>query len=1010
MKTQSRWEENNVEQLEFDQRTKKDILEQIKKKSISYVPEWRFDVENSDIGTALAQVYGEMLLGTVKKLNFLPYKNQISFFNALEASLLPSVPSKGYVTFSVVNNEVEGVEVPAGMEVLASAKATEMDTITFETLDDIFVTPANINCMLQVSKEKDFIGEFYDSQNQNKEIALFSYEGDNLQEHAFYFCHDDALSISESGRISIQFLIHGEKIPIEYIEAFNQDSFVSFEYGTADGYEPFRRMEQSGKKLVFMLEKNDPPFVKRTENGVESFWVRCRTKDIAPFEKFFFERLEIATSGEHMRLDSIYANGSDVNKEEFFPFGERFSDYNEVYFSSNEVFGKKGSLVTLAFNLDFMKIPLDYMDKTSMEWEWIMKKSDFKPDLEYDVTIEEVVWEYYNGYGWTSLFEQNEYSDIFSTKKGTMGQHKTISFTCPMDIEPILINANEALYIRARVTKVNNLYKMQGNFISPMMGNIFLQYCYASKPVEPQMLFTENNRERKQYVFYQKDNRKTIVPFYGLQEEVQTLFLGFDTPPVGGPVKILFDFQEQLERKNNTLLWEYYNGERWKELDLVDETENMSKSGLITLMGNRDFSKRDVYGREKFWIRISDFAEISKKSEEELKLPCLKGIYINSVEVRQKEKEETEYFHMEVYQRNIRFALLYGKVFESIVYVDEIGHLSSKEIEKLKRQHKLFPEYKENGEMKRAWVKWEQVKDFLDSQSGDRHYILDRNEGYICFGNGKEGKIPPTGKTDNIKVIYKTGGGEYTNVPEGAINQLGKYVGFINGVCNHKMLIGGSDTETLSEALSRNAAMLRHQNMAITARDFEEIAKAASRNIKKVKCFSGYDEKERKQSGAITLVILQKEFWQGRTRFNDIKLEVENYMKDKMNTSLLAQKRFYVIEPKFVELCVRVEVMVESFHEVFRIKKQVLERLESFINPLTGNFDNSGWEVGTLPNSFQLKNAISDVQGIMYIKNIYVSAFSSESGAVTEVDLEKMKRRKYILPINGEHEVVIRVS
>lgn len=87
-----------------------------------------------------------------------------------------------------------------------------------------------------------------------------------------------------------------------------------------------------------------------------------------------------------------------------------------------------------------------------------------------------------------------------------------------------------------------------------------------------------------------------------------------------------------------------------------------------------------------------------------------------------------------------------------------------------------------------------------------------------------------------------------------------------------------------------------------------------------------------------------------------------------------------------------------------------MEKLESFINPLTGNFDGKGWAIGTLPNGVQLKNAISDVQGILYIKNIYVSAFCNENAAMTEVDLEKIKKSKYVLPISGEHDVVITTS
>lgn len=1000
-----------MEKFEFQHFTKEEILEQIKKKAVSYVPEWRFDAEKPDIGTALAMVYGQMLLGTVKKTNFLPYKNRIAFFNQLEASLLPAIPSKGYVSFSVVNKEVEGAEVPAGMEVIATLKNDNAENVSFETTDDLFATPASVDMMLQVSKERDYIERNELSSKDNIEIALFSFEGENLQEHSFYFCHDHALSIQKSGEIAIQFLVEAGKIREEHIEQLCTNSAVVFEYGTENGYIPFRKIERRGKQIVFTIEKTEPGFAKRTEFDIESFWIRCRTREFTPFEEFSFDCLEIVTSGNHMVPDSVYANGFEVKREEFFPFGERFSDYNEVYFSSGEVFEKKGSLVTMAFNLDFIKVPLDYIDKDSMEWEWVMKKSDFKPDREYDVTIEEVTWEYFNGYGWTLLFDNNEYSDIFSTKKGTMGQYKTMSFKCPLDMEPILINAQEAYYIRARITKVNNLYKMQGNFIAPMMGNILLQYKYSSNPVNPGSLFTKNNQEYRKYVFYDPVNREKVLPFYGVKEEVPTLFLGFDIPLIEGPVKILFDFREQLDSKNDTLLWEYYNGEKWNELDLVDETGNMSKTGLVTIMGKKDFSKCVVYGQERYWIRISDVSATYRKLDENCKIPCLNGIYMNSVEVKQRDREETQYFNMEVYQKNISFPLLYGKILESQVYIDEFGTLSKHEIEELRKERKLFPEYKADGEMERAWVKWEEVEDFLNSKSGDRHYIVDKNEGNIRFGDGKAGRIPSTGKTNNsnIKVIYKTGGGEHTNVPVGAVTQIGEYIGNINGVSNPKMFIGGSDIEGLSGALERNAAILRHQNMAITTRDFEQIAKVASRNIQKVKCFAGYNDEGIEQRGAITLVVLQKEFWQGRTRFRDIKMEVEQYMKDKMNTALLQQKRFYVREPVFVELRIRAEIMVDSYHEVFSIRKKILERLDNFINPLSGNFDGTGWAIGTLPNSLQIKNAISDVFGISYIKNIYVSAYQNKNGVIEEVDLEKIRKGKYILPISGEHEIVIRV-
>lgn len=996
-----------MKKIEFDQRTKNEILEQIQTKAISYAPEWRFDMENKDIGTALAMVYAQMLEGTIKKINDLPYKNQISFFNTLEAELLPAEPSKGYISFSVVNEEVGGEEVPEGMEVVAQTKTEGKETISFETLDDIFVTPAVPSCILEVSRKNDYVGELYHLDSPKKDLVLFANSAENMQEHYFCFGRKEALSIKETGKIVLTFYLQGENVPNDYLKILGNSQQVIFEYTSENGFVPFQNVKIEQNKIIFHITKDDQPFAKKEEMDIENYWIRCKVKDITSLQNFQFDKIQIASSCERLKPDTIYANGGNVNKEEFFPFGEQFLNYNEVYFSSEEVFSKSGSVVTLSFNLDFVKVALDYQEGDQTEWEWIMKKTDFKPDLEFDITIEEVIWEYYNGHGWTALFENNEYGDIFSTQHGTIGQYKKMTFLCPKDMEPILVNACESFYIRARITKVNNLYKMNGNYISPLLGNIFLNYDYDSVPVKPDIMYTGNNLEQKRYFFPDFGNPEKITPFYGVTEELDTLYLGFDIAPVGGPIKILFDVLGKNTKNDRNLLWECYNGTTWIELDVVDETENFSKTGIVTLMGLKDCIHHNIYHYDKYWIRITAISESHATVEKYH--PCLNGIYMNGVKVRQKDSEETEYFHMDVYQENIEIPLLHGRIYECDVFVDEKGNLSSQEIGFLRKEHKLYPEYHENGEMERVWVKWERVDDFLDSNSDDRHFIINKNKGAIRFGNGKNGKIPPTGKVDNIKVVYKTGGGEYTNVPTGSVTQLGKYIGFISGVDNPMMFTGGSESESLTDGLVRNAAVLRHQNMAITTKDFEEIAKDASRSIKRVKCFSGLDNQERSMSGAITLVVLQKSFGKKESDFQDVRLEIENYMKDRINTVLLDKKLFFVTEPKFVELRIRAEVLAESFEEVFRVKKQIIKKLDDFLNPLIGNFDGMGWSIGTLPNVFQIQNAISDIEGLRHITNIYVSAYCLENSKVMEVDLPTILKSKFILPVSGEHDIIIHV-
>lgn len=517
--------------------------------------------------------------------------------------------------------------------------------------------------------------------------------------------------------------------------------------------------------------------------------------------------IQLSSSCGRRVPDCIYADGTQVNQDSFFPFGEQFSDYNEVYFLADDILNKKGAALTLSFNLDFAKIPLDF-EKTQIQWEWIMHRSDFKTDMEFDITIEETVWEYFNGNGWASLFEDNSYHDLFSARNKTRGRFERMSFTCPHDLSPILVGAQQGLYIRARILKASNLYKQRGYYISPVMDNVQIQYDYEQSPVRPQQAVIENNCTKK---LHRPAAGVSQPLFFGIPAEDGGLYLGFEMAPAGGPVKMLFEFSRRLEPEGRTLYWEYSAGRRtWRELDLADETENMSRTGIVTMMGSEDFEKRMLFGLEKYWIRVKNMVSGHRKEQKELPLPCLCGFFMNTVRVRQTGRTQEESFHIEIYEENLVFPLLYGGIISCRVWVEETGSLSREEIKKLEKEHRLSAEFRPDGEVERLWVEWIRAEDFLSSKSQDRHYLLDSHAGIIRFGNGREGRIPPASQADNIRVRYQTGGGERANVKAGALNQPGRDLGRVQSLFNPKALTGGCDSEPLQEALRRNAALLRH--------------------------------------------------------------------------------------------------------------------------------------------------------------------------------------------------------
>lgn len=77
------------------------MLQRLKELASSYVPDWKFDEENADIGTALALVYGDMMASVQTRYEHVMEKKQIDFLNTLGAELKAATPAKGYVSFEL---------------------------------------------------------------------------------------------------------------------------------------------------------------------------------------------------------------------------------------------------------------------------------------------------------------------------------------------------------------------------------------------------------------------------------------------------------------------------------------------------------------------------------------------------------------------------------------------------------------------------------------------------------------------------------------------------------------------------------------------------------------------------------------------------------------------------------------------------------------------------------------------------------------------------------------------
>ena len=953
------------------------------------------DLSRPDIAAALAMASAEMFEGTVKKINGLPLKNEIAFFNLINACLKPAQPSEGYVSFCLSTDDAEPVEVPKGTAL--TSYAGDNEPIHFETLDDVLVSSSRIVSSFCVDDSSDHIGRYEDIVNNRSQ--LFSLSNENLQSHTLTLSHPYAFHISSSGEMRIG-VFHQGGVPVlsDAVKALTDSSTARIEYFTPkQGYVPFRNVQYKNGELVLVKNEKMPP-VEADESGNV---LRITVNDLSSLRELSFSYMNVKPSGSLVTPDSVTDGITELEINSFFPFGERFQIFNEVYIGCAEVLDKRGAVINVSFDMNILQVPIEnQLDDDGIKWKWIANKSDFKERTAYKITITQVIWEYYNGYGWSRLFPDNSYSDIFHYDEGVTSSFKTMSFVCPEDMSKVFAGAKEDYYIRARVLKADNLYKLKGFYMSPLIRNLSFDYHYDDEGCRIDQMNAVNCLEEISYSERDTAIEKEFVPFYSTGDAGRTVYLGFSLPLENGPLCTLWDIAEDPLAVKPELNWEYYSDRGWKHLNIVDETNGFTTVGLTVFLDNHGFVRKRLFGEELFWVRITDVKGVFRNDSA---CPVIKRISHNSVMTRNVDSHREDRFAMNVYTEDREFSLSASGILDISVYVNEYLTISDEEAAALEKEGRIRRITDSSGIITELWVRWNEVDTFIMEAPLSRSYTVDRGKGTITFGNGRKGRIPSASDEDNIIAYYTTGGGARTNVAAEAVSGMERSIGLVSAVSNPKRFYGGRDTETVFEALRRSSVMLRTQGKAITARDFEELALCSSGCIEKVRCFCGRNMTGSSERGAVTLVVLKTP----DCDFSRLSSEIKSFMLPRMSGALADEDSFFVTEPSFIRLNIKTELVARSLDGIFDLKRTADRCIREHIGSYSGSKGNNEWMLGRIPNEHQIRSAMLRIENIEYIKNIKITAFISTSGGLREIDPEGIRELAYILPVCGDNDISI---
>lgn len=1026
----------------IDTRKHQQLIEQLNMMVPYYTPEWKFNEDDPDFGSALALMFLHLLEGNIQRLNQIPNKSYLTFLNHFNVERAPATSAIAQVTFKLAEGTPQSVFIDKGIQLSANSMDSS-DPIVFETSRPALLTTAKLQQIVAVYPRKDRVIvhrndgvdiSYSHSNEQEPTIALYGSEGLNIQEHTVYIAHDFLFLVHEPACMELTFIHRQhESALLESVALLADLDKVVWEYYSDGQWVAFDAVHSHGA-IIRLLKLRHNKLQQTVVEDKEAYWIRCRAlslSDVAggsAIGKVQFERVimktDYAAAKETIGMfaDRTYFNDMAINTiQGAEPFGDFFAPYGLFYIGSEETLSKRGALVTISFQLEYNSHRLFPNKPKPINWKPIMKRDVLdkveQPDI---VTITHVQWEYWNGRSWVQL----EVADTASTMFNMIWDGKQtceLSFVCPLDMESTDVNSELNYWIRGRIVSVNNAYSIDAVYYSPSVSQLQLNYKYAMPLFAPEQFITLNNLELRDHSSEMRSGGMPFRPFQPLSGYQPTVWFGFDQAPTRGPIHLYIDMVTRNWTSDEIphIQWEYLRSVGtsavWTPLAVADETQGFTQSGMIQFVGPQDFAHSRHYGKQAYWLRAINRDTRYYASNEQLYEPRVKQILLNTLTVLQQMTIEGELpsfvdgYHIAQDVHASYYGLSLTPVLSEEVWVDETDSISSHELSQLQLDipHRLMLLHDSEQQLMKVWIRYEHVDQFLRSKPTDRHYRIDRAAGRITFGDGKQGRAVSIVGDDQVKVNYISGGGSRGNVGRREITTMQNAIAYVDSVYNAEEAAGGCNAGTIQEAMERGSKGFAHRKRAVIAEDFEWMTKEAHPNVAKVKCLPNRNVKLEKELGALTIIVMPQSGRRQGAHFQELKKAVEHTLLQATAASIAFPNKLQVIEPVYLEIGVRATIWVRNMDEVVQVERELLLKLEQFLHPLTGNTDGYGWEIGGMIHPSMFYALMKSVGPVVHIPQLLLESYKLENGERSEWNPDRIDELPHSIVIPGQHRLTI---
>ncbi len=317
-----------------------------------------------------------------------------------------------------------------------------------------------------------------------------------------------------------------------------------------------------------------------------------------------------------------------------------------------------------------------------------------------------------------------------------------------------------------------------------------------------------------------------------------------------------------------------------------------------------------------------------------------------------------------------------------------------------------------------AWQEWTAVPHFSLSGPHDHQFRIDAVAGEVQLGPAvreadgavrRYGATPPKGARLRLSV-YRAGGGPRGNVARGQVRVLKTSVPYVARVENRQAAVGGVAGESVQDAKVRAPVLLRCRDRAVTAEDFEYLAREVAPDAARVQCLPGQGADAHGVRLLVVPHVVTDEL--GRVQLDALRPS---------DTRLLATIAAHLDERRLVGSRLRVQwagyravtavvsVAARAGHTATAVRTAVLQALYAHLHPVHGGPDGTGWPFGGSLHVRELVGVLGAVRGVDLGQDVGVQLFPADPDTGQRGNpVERLELAPDELVLSYDHQLRVR--